>query len=102
MKQSPLFSLGLNDFAKGLIMAVGASVFAIIDTSIQAGNFNLNWTTIWHYAMAATVVYIGKQFFTPAQPTQIVTTNAQGTVTQTAITTDSVDVNVNQIKSPGK
>lgn len=62
-----LFSLGLRDVLQGAIMAAGGAVFGIIQTSIEAGSFKFDITTIWHTALAATVVYLGKRFFTPAQ-----------------------------------
>lgn len=67
MKTSDLFSLDLQDAAKGLLMAVGASVFALIAESIQKGQFTFDFTAIWHTAVAAAVVYLGKNFFTPAK-----------------------------------
>lgn len=66
MKTSGLFSLNLNDFAKGGIMAVGGAVLAVVESSFEAGKFNLDFTNIWHVAAAAVVVYLTKNFFTPA------------------------------------
>jgi len=69
MKLSGLFTLSVQDWIKGLIMAVGVAVFSIIETSVSAGIFTFNLTTVWHAALAAIVVYIGKNFFTPAPKT---------------------------------
>lgn len=67
MKTSSLFSLNLQDFAKGLIVAVGGAVIAAIQSSIQAGSLTFNWRVIGSVALAAGLSYLGKNFFTPAQ-----------------------------------
>lgn len=69
-KFSDLFSLNTQDWIKGLIMSIGGAVFAIIQSSIEVGVFNFNWTNIWHVALGAGVAYIGKQFLT-GHPTVI-------------------------------
>ena len=61
---SELFSLNYQDLIKGLIMAVGGAVFAVIQSSVEMGVFTIEWENIWHIAVGAAVVYIGKQFFT--------------------------------------
>jgi len=67
MKTSNKYTLDLQDAAKGLIMAIGAAVFALIAESVQKGQFTFDLTAIWHTAVAATVAYLGKNFFTPAK-----------------------------------
>ena len=67
MKTSNLFSLNLHDFAKGLIVAVGTAVFALVAESVQNGHFTFDFTAIWHTAVAAVVAYLAKNFFTPAK-----------------------------------
>ena len=67
MKTSPLFSLNLQDWAKGLIVSVGGAIIAAIQSSIQAGSLTFNWQTIGSVALAAGLSYLGKNFFTPAQ-----------------------------------
>ena len=67
MKTSNKYTLDLQDAAKGLIMAVGAAVFALIAESVQKGQFTFDFTAIWHTAAAAAVVYLSKNFFTPAK-----------------------------------
>lgn len=67
MKTSNLYSLNLQDATKGLCMAIGAAIFALIAESIQRGQFTFDFTAIWHTAVAATVAYLGKNFFTPAK-----------------------------------
>jgi branched-subunit amino acid transport protein len=65
MKQSSFFSLNLQDFLKGLLVAVGGAVMAIILPSLQSGNLTFDWTTIWHTAVASALAYLGKNLFTP-------------------------------------
>lgn len=62
-----LFSLGVRDAIQGAIMAAGGAVYGLISASISSGQFTFNFTAVWHSALAATVVYLGKRFFTPAQ-----------------------------------
>ena len=62
-----LFSLGLRDAIQGTIMAAGGAVLGVITVSIDKGELTFNWTAIWHTALSAAVVYLGKRFFTPAQ-----------------------------------
>jgi hypothetical protein len=64
MKSSKLFSLNLADFMKGLLMAILASVFAVIKTSVEAGTFSFDLPTIGKYALMGAVAYLAKNFFT--------------------------------------
>ena len=63
-KFSDLFSLGIQDFVKGLFVAVGGAVFAVIQSSLAAETFTLDWSNIAKIAAGAAVAYLGKQFFT--------------------------------------
>jgi hypothetical protein len=67
MKTSALFSLGLNDFGKGLLVAIGGAVVAAIETSLQAGSLTFDWKAIGTTALAAGISYLAKNFFTAAQ-----------------------------------
>jgi len=67
MKTSPLFRLDLRDAAKGLIVAVGGAVITLIENSISAGTFQLDWKKIGMAALAAGLAYLIKNFFTPSQ-----------------------------------
>jgi hypothetical protein len=67
MKNTNFFSLGWKDAIKGLIMAVGGAVFAVIESSVSTGNFHLDWPYIGKIAGAAAVVYLGKNLFTNSQ-----------------------------------
>lgn len=64
MKSSKFLSLDLNDFLKGLIMAVLAAVLAIVKTTIEAGSLNFDFPTIGKYALLAALAYITKNLLT--------------------------------------
>ena len=66
------FSLTLNDFWKGLIVATLTAPLTTIYTTIDAGSFNINWKAIGLVALSGFLSYIIKNFFTP---TQTVVTN---------------------------
>jgi hypothetical protein len=64
---SKQFSLKLNDFWKGLLMAVGTPVIAIMLAALQAGSFNFDWKAIGTVAAASLLMYLSKNFFSPSQ-----------------------------------
>jgi len=64
---SDFLRLDWADFGKGFLMAVIAAVLTVVENSIDAGNFNFNWTNIWHVALAAGVGYLLKNLFTNSQ-----------------------------------
>ena len=94
MKQSPLFTLNWNDALKGLIMAVATPALFLIQQTIANGQFVFNWKQVGMAAVAGGVAYLFKNFFTPADPTKVVTQTASGKVTETQIKTDSIEVKV--------
>lgn len=57
------FTLNLNDFWKGLIMAVGGAVFQIIVDTINSGSLTFDWAVIGKTALAAAIAYLAKNFF---------------------------------------
>lgn len=61
---SKRFSLNLNDWWKGLIMAVGGAIFQVVLDTINTGSLQFDWPAIGRTALAAFMVYIGKNFFT--------------------------------------
>jgi len=62
---SKQFSLNLNDWWKGLIMAVGGAVFQYFyDAIINNSDWHFDWKAMGQTAIAAFVVYLGKNFFT--------------------------------------
>ncbi len=58
------YTLQVRDFLKGLLMAVGTSVLVVVQNSIEAGVLTFNWKIIAMAAIAATVSYLLKNFFT--------------------------------------
>jgi hypothetical protein len=58
--------------------AVGAAIFAAISspllvilTAVSQGNFNIDWTTQWHVAVANLAAYLIRQYFSgPKDPMQ--------------------------------
>jgi hypothetical protein len=64
MQPSSFLSVNAIDILKGMALAIGTAVFAIVAPSIQKGVFIFDWTAIWHTAVAAGITYIGAKFFT--------------------------------------
>lgn len=56
------FTLSLNDFWKGLIVAVISPVFTIIITSLNAGSLTFDWKAMGGVAAAAMLSYLLKNF----------------------------------------
>lgn len=69
MEQSKLFSLNWGDAVKGLIMAAGGGLMAVVVTSVNSGSFDFNWTSLWHGALIGAVPYIVKNYFSPPAST---------------------------------
>ena len=69
MKKSAFLRLNIQDFLKGLIVAIGGGVVALIETSTKNGSFVFDWTAIWHTAVAAGLAYIGKNLFSSTPKT---------------------------------
>lgn len=66
--QSDFLSLSKNDFVKAFVVAVLSPVAAIVgqafvDFSTGAA-FSLDYTNLWHVAVAAGVAYLIKNLFT--------------------------------------
>jgi hypothetical protein len=80
---SKMFAINWADFLKGMIMAVGGAVFTIVENSIQAGIFTFNFTNIWHVAVGALALYLGKNFFTPGKT--VITGIPEGQTTRITI-----------------
>jgi hypothetical protein len=69
---SKKFDLNWFDLVKGLIVAVVMAVLTILQNSLVAGSFDLNWKNIALVAAGTAISYLLKNFFTPPQ---IVVTN---------------------------
>lgn len=64
---SKRWSLTMNDWWKGLLVAVFTPIVTIIMTSLQAGSLVFNWVAIGTTALAALLAYILKNLTTPAK-----------------------------------
>lgn len=63
---SSQYSLNLADVWKGLIVAVILPVLTIIQNSIQAGTFTIDWKNIGLTALGGFIAYLIKNFLTPS------------------------------------
>jgi uncharacterized membrane protein YvlD (DUF360 family) len=62
--KSSFLSLNSRDFIRGLFMAVVSAIVALLYTSIQAGNFIVDWKAIGMAALSAALAYITKNLLT--------------------------------------
>lgn len=70
---STRYSLSLNDFWKGLLIAVGSPVITILIQSLNEGSLTFNWKAIATTGLSAGLMYLAKNFFDSGK---IVITNA--------------------------
>lgn len=61
---SSFLALNTKDFLKGLIVAVLSAVVTILYSSLQAGDFVIDWKSIGMAALSAALAYVTKNFFT--------------------------------------
>lgn len=61
--KSGFFKLNVQDFIKGLVMAVLAAIVAIVKTTVEAGSLSFDWPTIGKYALVAATSYLTKNLF---------------------------------------
>jgi hypothetical protein len=64
---SKQFWLNARDYVKALVVASVSAPISIILSCISAGKFTIDWTAMWHLALASGAAYLIKNFFTPAQ-----------------------------------
>jgi hypothetical protein len=64
---SAIGKLDINDFAKGLAVAVISAVLTIVMQSLQAGSFNFDWKNIGIVAATSAGAYLLKNFGTQTQ-----------------------------------
>jgi len=62
--KSPFLNIDLNDFSKGLLVAVLTSVISIIYTTISSGTLNIDWHFVLSTALTSGLGYIVKNLFT--------------------------------------
>ena len=60
---SKQFSLSLNDFWKGLLIAIGSPVITILIQSLNTGELTFNWKAIATTGLSAGLMYLAKNFF---------------------------------------
>ena len=76
---SKQFTLNAKDFLLSLAVAALSGPVMILLTSLQAGQFNIDWTKLWQLAVSSAAGYLIKNFFTPAQTTVTPPATAPGT-----------------------
>jgi len=57
---SKLFNLNINDFLKGLILAILTAILTIIYNTIQAGSLNIDWKLILMTTITTILAYLLK------------------------------------------
>lgn len=66
------YSVNLKDAVGAAVYAAISSPLLVILTAASAGNFNIDWTTQWHVAVANLAAYLLRQYFSgpkvPAAP----------------------------------
>ena len=60
---SKRFTLNLNDFWKGLLVAVGGAIFQVVWDTVNSGSLEFDWIAIGRTALLAGLSYLGKNFF---------------------------------------
>lgn len=75
MKKLPsnLYSVGVKDFLKGLVMAVVVPALLAIQQSLSAGVLTINWKALGTAAIASFIGYLIKNFFTNDVPAAVAT-----------------------------
>lgn len=63
MEQSTLYRLNINDFLKGIIIAVGTPVLLIVQQTLDSGQLSFNWKQISMAAIGGFITYLSKNFF---------------------------------------
>lgn len=61
---SDKFKLSLQDWLRGLYVAVGGALFTILESSVRTWTWTFDWQDILRIAVSAGVAYLGKQFVT--------------------------------------
>lgn len=69
MKTSNFLSLDFKDIFKGLLMSILTPAIVLIQQSIEAGNFVLDWKVLGLSALGGGIGYLVKNFFT--QPKEV-------------------------------
>lgn len=64
---SKRFRLNLNDWQKALLIAILAPIVMAVQEALQAGSWDIDWKKAGMAGVAAGLVYLLKNFFTPQQ-----------------------------------
>jgi hypothetical protein len=64
---SPFLNIDLNDFAKGLLLAVLSSVLTIVYSTIETGSLLIDWKLVGTTALTTAIGYLIKNLFTNSQ-----------------------------------
>lgn len=70
-KTADRFDLSKHDFLKGLLMAIGTPVIAVLLATVQSGSWDFDWNMIGTTAASAFLMYLGKNFVN--KPSVVVT-----------------------------
>lgn len=76
--KSGLFSLKLNDWLRGLLLAVVVPVLLAVQQSLSEGSLTLNWKQLGMTAVASLVAYLVKNFLTNDTATAVKTIEKAG------------------------
>lgn len=76
--KSGLFSLKLNDWLRGLLLAVVVPVLLAVQQSLSEGSLTLNWKQLGMTAVASLVAYLVKNFLTNDTATAVKTIEQAG------------------------
>jgi hypothetical protein len=69
MKISSFLTLNKYDFFKGMVMAIGSAIYAVVEPLLSNGIFDINWRHIGAISFGTTIVYLFKNFLTPTPKT---------------------------------
>lgn len=87
---SKRFTLNLNDFWKGLLVAIGGAVFQVVWTTINDGSLTFDWAAIGRTALLAGLSYLGKNFLD--KPKVVITDVKDSTIDAVKDGTANVDI----------
>jgi hypothetical protein len=65
MKLSSFLTLNKYDLFKGLIMAIGSAIYAVVEPLLSNGIFSFDWKHIGAISLGTTIVYLIKNLLTP-------------------------------------
>jgi len=83
MKQSNFLSLAWRDYGRALVMAILTPVFFVVNQSIEAGVFTLDWNALKIAALSGLFGYLTKNFFTAPDKSEVIESDLepQGIIT---------------------